>query len=145
MSDKKEQGKPVAFPLITYHSSLSERRMPESEMKSFQEFWPFYVREHSRPATRALHAAGTITGTALLVAFAATGRWRWLPVALVPGYAAAWVGHFFVEHNRPATFKHPLWSFMGDYKMVALMLAGRMSEEVVRAAAVEPASGVRGS
>jgi hypothetical protein len=119
--------------------------MPESEMKSFQEFWPFYVREHSRPATRALHAAGTITGTALLVALAATGRLRWLPVAFVPGYAAAWVGHFFVEHNRPATFKHPLWSFMGDYKMVALMLAGRMGEEVVRAAAVEPASGVRGS
>jgi hypothetical protein len=51
----------------------------------------------------------------------------------VPGYAAAWAGHFFVEHNRPATFKHPLWSLAGDYKMVALMLAGRMDEEVARA------------
>jgi len=107
--------------------------MAESEMKSFDEFWPFYVREHSRPATRALHAAGTLTGTALFVALAATGRWRWLPLALVPGYAAAWVGHYCVEHNRPATFKHPLWSFMGDYKMVALMLAGRMQTEVERA------------
>jgi len=102
-------------------------------MKSFGEFWPFYVREHSRPATRVLHAAGTITGTALFFALAATGRWLWLPLAFVPGYAAAWVGHFFVEHNRPATFKHPLWSLMGDYKMVALMLAGRMGPEVERA------------
>ena len=107
--------------------------MAESEMRTFAEFWPFYVREHSRPGTRALHAVGTLTGTALFVGLAATGRWRWLPLALVPGYAAAWVGHFFVEHNRPATFKHPLWSFLGDYKMVALMLAGRMNEEVARA------------
>ena len=106
--------------------------MAEDEMKSFEDFWPFYVREHSRPATRALHAAGTVTATALVVALAATGRWRWLPVALAPGYAAAWVGHFFVEHNRPATFKHPLWSLMGDYKMVALMLTGRMGVEVER-------------
>ncbi|HEX3559519.1 MAG TPA: DUF962 domain-containing protein [Pyrinomonadaceae bacterium] len=107
--------------------------MTESEMKTFEEFWPFYVREHSQPATRALHAAGTITSTALLVGLLATGRWRWLPLAFVPGYAAAWAGHFLVEHNRPATFKHPLWSFMGDYKMVALMLAGRMDEEIARA------------
>ena len=109
--------------------------MTESEMKTFEEFWPFYVREHSRPGTRALHAAGTAAGTALLVGLLATGRWRWLPLALVPGYAAAWAGHFFVEHNRPATFKHPLWSLMGDYRMVALMLAGRMDEEVARAQA----------
>ena len=107
--------------------------MAGSEMKTFAEFWPFYVREHSRPGTRALHLVGTLTGTALLVGLAATGRWRWLPLALVPGYAAAWVGHFFVEHNRPATFKHPLWSLAGDYKMVALMLTGRMGREVERA------------
>ena len=106
-------------------------------MKSFGEFWPFYVREHGRPATRLLHAAGTLGSTALLVGLAATGRWRWLPLPLVVGYGFAWVGHFFVEHNRPATFKHPLWSLMGDYKMVALMLAGRMGEEVARANAQE--------
>jgi hypothetical protein len=107
--------------------------MAEHEMRSFAEFWPFYVREHSRAGTRALHAAGTIVSTALFVALAATGRWRWLPVALVVGYAAAWVGHFFVEHNRPATFRHPLWSLAADYKMVALILAGRMGAEVERA------------
>jgi hypothetical protein len=107
--------------------------MADSEMKTFAEFWPFYVREHSHPWTRALHAVGTITATTLLVGLAATGRWPWLPLAFVPGYAAAWVAHFFIEHNRPATFKHPLWSFIADYKMVALMLAGRMNDEVARA------------
>jgi hypothetical protein len=101
----------------------------EREISTFAEFWPFYVREHSRPATRALHAAGTITSTALVVALVSTGRWVWLPAALVVGYAFAWAAHFFVEHNRPATFKHPLWSFMADYKMVALMLTGRMGGE----------------
>ncbi|HEV3470054.1 MAG TPA: DUF962 domain-containing protein [Pyrinomonadaceae bacterium] len=107
--------------------------MAEDEMRTFAEFWPFYVREHSRAGTRLLHAAGTLASTALLVLLVATGRWRWLPLALVVGYAAAWVGHFFVERNRPATFKHPLWSFAADYKMVALMLAGRMGDEVERA------------
>ena len=105
----------------------------DEEMRTFAEFWPFYVREHSHAWTRALHAVGTITATTLLVWLAATGRWPWLPVAFVPGYAAAWVSHFIIEHNRPATFKHPLWSFIADYKMVALMLAGRMSNEVSRA------------
>src|SRR5215210_8847721 len=106
--------------------------MSGREMKTFEEFWPFYVREHSRPGTRALHLAGTLAGTALLVGLAATGRWRWLPVALVPGYAAAWAGHFLVEKNRPATFKYPLWSFMADQKMFGLMLTGRMEEEIKR-------------
>lgn len=107
--------------------------MSESEMKSFAEFWPFYVREHSQTATRVLHAAGTTASTLMIVGLLATGRWRWLPAALVVGYGFAWVGHFFVEHNRPATFKHPLWSLLADYKMVALMLSGRMGEEVARA------------
>jgi hypothetical protein len=106
--------------------------MPEREMRTFAEFWPFYVREHSRPGTRLLHAAGTLTSTLILLFVVATGRWRWLPAALVAGYGAAWVGHYLVEHNRPATFKHPLWSLLGDYKMVGLMLTGRMNAEVAR-------------
>ena len=114
--------------------------MPQQELKSFAEFWPYYVAEHSRPGTRALHAAGTITSSALAVAFVATGRWRWLPLALATGYAAAWAGHFLVEHNRPATFQHPLWSFAADYKMVALMLAGKMGGEVERARDVRAVS-----
>lgn len=107
--------------------------MAGDDIKTFAEFWPFYVREHGRPGTRLLHAAGTLSSTALLVFLAATGRWRWLPAALAVGYGAAWAGHFFVEHNRPATFRYPLWSFAADYRMVALMLTGRMGREVERA------------
>ncbi len=107
--------------------------MSRREMKSFDEFWPHYVAEHSQPATRALHAVGTTAGLACAAALLARGKWRLLPLAFIPGYAAAWAGHFFVEHNRPATFEHPLWSFVADYKMIALMLAGKMVEEVERA------------
>jgi hypothetical protein len=106
--------------------------MKAGEIKSFEEFWPFYVAEHSQPRTRSLHFAGTAAALATLAALAASGKWKWLPLALVPGYAAAWAGHFLVEKNRPATFKYPLWSFMADQKMFALMLAGRMEEEVER-------------
>lgn len=101
-------------------------------MESFREFWPHYLAEHSRPATRTLHAIGTTAGVACAVALMAKGKWKWLPLALVPGYGAAWASHFFIEKNRPATFEHPLWSFMGDYKMIALMLTGRMDEEIAR-------------
>jgi hypothetical protein len=107
--------------------------MSRQEMKSFNEFWPHYVAEHSKPATRALHAVGTTAGLACAAALLARGKWRLLPLAFIPGYAAAWAGHFFVEHNRPATFEHPLWSLIADYKMIALMLAGKMEEEVERA------------
>ncbi|HEX8097383.1 MAG TPA: DUF962 domain-containing protein [Pyrinomonadaceae bacterium] len=109
--------------------------MMKREFGSFDEFWPYYVAEHSKPATRALHALGTTAGMACAAALLASGRWKLLPLAFVPGYAAAWAGHFFVEHNRPATFEHPLWSLMADYKMVALMLSGGMEEEVGRALA----------
>lgn len=107
--------------------------MAQREMKSFSEFWPHYVTEHSKPATRALHAVGTTVGVACAAVLLMRGRWRLLPLAFIPGYAAAWAGHFFIEHNRPATFKHPLWSFAADYKMIGLMLLGKMEEEVEKA------------
>ena len=53
-------------------------------------------------------------------------------LGFVPGYGCAWLAHFLIEKNKPATFKYPLWSFMGDYKMIALMLSGRMNSEVER-------------
>lgn len=99
-------------------------------MHTFKEFWPHYVREHSKPATRALHFVGTVTATASVVVLIAIGKWYWFPLAFIPGYAAAWVGHFFIEHNRPASFKYPVWSFIADYKMVGLILIGKMGKEV---------------
>jgi hypothetical protein len=100
--------------------------MSNRQYNSFSEFWPYYLAEHSKPATRMLHCAGTIIAMGFVVLLTAIGRWWLFPVALIPGYAFAWAGHFFIEKNRPATFTYPLWSFMGDWKMLALMLTGRL-------------------
>jgi len=105
-------------------------QLQHERFKSFAEFWPYYVAEHSRPGTRLLHLVGTTAATASLLYFIAARKWRLLPLALLPGYAAAWAGHFFVEKNKPATFQYPLWSLMGDYKMMAKMISGEMEEEL---------------
>jgi hypothetical protein len=112
--------------------------MTQKQFQSFEEFWPYYLREHSKPETRALHAVGTSVGTACAAALIAAGKWKFLPLALVPGYGAAWLSHFLIEKNRPATFQYPLWSFMGDYKMLALMIQGKLDAELEKLpAAVE--------
>ena len=101
-------------------------------ISSYREFWDFYVREHSKPLTRALHFAGTASGLVLLAWFVWRGTWWWIPLCFVVGYAFAWAAHFLVEKNRPATFQYPLWSFASDYKMMWFMLTGRMGKEVER-------------
>ncbi len=101
-------------------------RMPVHEFKTFTEFWSCYLREHSKPATRLLHCVGTLTALAVAITCIVLGIWWLFPLALIPGYAFAWIGHFFVEKNRPATFTYPLWSFMGDWKMLALTLVGKL-------------------
>jgi len=107
---------------------------PTSEttnIRSFQEFWPYYVRQHSRPRTRLLHAVGSVL--AVIVFGAAFALNLWLLVAVpIAGYAFAWYAHFFVEHNKPATFNHPLYSLFADYRMLFLMMAGRMDNEVTK-------------
>jgi hypothetical protein len=100
--------------------------MAARRFRSFSEFWPYYLSEHSRPATRLLHYIGSLAGIAMIVALIAWGKWYLFPLALVPGYTMAWIGHFFVEKNRPATFTYPLWSFIGDWKMLAMMLTGKL-------------------
>jgi hypothetical protein len=109
------------------------------EPATFREFWPLYVLAHSRPLTRAFHSAGTLAGWAIFVAALVTQTWWLIAVALAVPYALAWFSHFFVEHNRPATFGHPLWSWAADQKMVALVLTGKMRGEVARCAAAKPA------
>lgn len=101
-------------------------------MKTFAEFWPFYLGEHSKPVTRRLHFVGSSAGIVCAAVAIVTRRWEPLVAALLVGYAFAWVGHFFVEGNKPATFKHPLWSFIADWKMWGLMLTGQLSSELSR-------------
>ena len=94
--------------------------------RSFAEFWPFYLREHSKPRTRALHYAGTSLVVAIAIFAALSGRWLWLLAIPLAGYGFAWVAHFAVEKNRPATFTYPLYSFMGDWVMWCDILARRI-------------------
>jgi len=102
-------------------------------MQTFDEFWPFYLNEHKSPLTRALHFTGTSLSLLIAVSALALRRPMLLVPALLCGYAFAWVGHFFVEHNKPATFKYPFWSFRADFKMLVCMLTGRLDEELHRA------------
>ena len=99
---------------------------------SYQEFWPFYLREHSRPATRALHFIGTNLALIAVGAAVLVTPW-WLAAAPVVGYLFAWAGHFLVERNRPATFHYPWWSLRGDFQMWRCMWLGRIGEELRRA------------
>lgn len=98
----------------------------------YNQFWDFYVQEHSKPLTRVLHFLGTSLGLIALVWVILIGRWYFFPVFLIVGYAFAWFAHFVIEKNRPATFKYPFWSFISDFKMMWYMMTGRMGPELER-------------
>ena len=94
--------------------------------KSFEEFYPYYLSEHQNVTCRRLHFVGSILGVLSLLMAALTLNAWWLLLALVSGYAFAWVGHFFFERNKPATFNYPLYSFIGDWVMFSHILTGKV-------------------
>ena len=98
-----------------------------SEFDSFRSFYPFYLGEHQNPICRRLHFIGSALVLALVVAvvIGALSAWWLLAVPLI-GYGFAWVGHFVFEKNRPATFRHPLYSLAGDWVMFKDMLSGKI-------------------
>ena len=91
--------------------------------KSFKEFYPFYLSEHKHPICRGLHFIGTIS-VILIILFSFINI-KILLLAPLLGYGFAWIGHFFFEKNRPATFSYPLYSFIGDWVMFKDILIGR--------------------
>lgn len=101
--------------------------MTEPTFGSYEEFFEFYLRQHSNPVNRVLHVTGTALGTAVVIGAFVVGH-PWYALLFFPiGYGFAWTGHFLVEKNKPATFGHPWWSFISDFRMIGLMLTGRLA------------------
>jgi hypothetical protein len=98
----------------------------EGRFQSFAEFYPFYLSEHRDRTCRRLHFVGTSLGVVAIVLAVVTLNAWWLLAGLAAGYLFAWIGHFGFEKNRPATFKHPLYSFVGDWAMYRDILRGRI-------------------
>ena len=96
-------------------------------IQSFKEFYPFYLTEHQNTTSRVLHFIGTSLFFILLIV-AIINRWGWLWVFLpMAGYGFAWIGHFFFEKNKPATFQYPVWSLLSDFKLYFEILLGKKS------------------
>ena len=103
-----------------------------ARFQSFEEFWPFYLREHARPLTRLVHVAGTWAAAAVLAIGVLFGPWWLVLLAPVIGYGCAWISHVFIERNRPTTFTHPAWSLRGDLRLAWLASTGRLDAELRR-------------
>lgn len=113
--------------------------MSEPKYKTFEEFWPFYVSQHSNKTTRTLHFIGSTLALGAIAAAVVKRRPELLLGAPLAGYGFAWVSHFFVEQNKPATFTYPLWSLRGDACMWWQIAIGKMDREVARVAARQQA------
>ncbi|MFC5696406.1 Mpo1-like protein [Pseudomonas sp. GCM10022186] len=97
-----------------------------NRFQSFAEFYPYYLQEHSNDTCRRLHYVGSLLVLGILGYALVTQQWLWLLALPLAGYGFAWVGHFVFEKNKPATFKYPFYSFMGDWVMLKDALTGRI-------------------
>ena len=103
---------------------MTDRADAPARYATFADFYPFYISEHANPISRRLHVVGTGLVVLCLIAGLLADA-RFFILAPIVGYAFAWVGHFFFEKNRPATFTYPLWSLMGDFRMAFEVVTGK--------------------
>jgi hypothetical protein len=107
--------------------------MSKTQFSSYDEFFAFYLRAHSHRTNRLLHCCGTILGLAVLIGAIVLGHYWFALLWPVIGYGFAWFGHFVIEGNKPATFGHPWWSFISDFRMVWLIFTGQLGKWMEKA------------
>jgi hypothetical protein len=110
--------------------------MPEPDFASYDDFFTFYLHEHSDARNRAMHAAGTLLGLGTAIAAFVLGHPWYALLWPVVSYGFAWTGHFLIEGNKPATFGHPFWSLISDFRMLGLMFTGRLKARMQAGAAM---------
>ena len=116
--------------------------MAPSPIQNYDEFWPFYLHQHSKHDTRVWHIVGTGAASVLLVAAVISFSYQLFFAAVLTGYGPAWVSHFAIEKNHPATFRYPVWSLVSDYRMAAAWLTGHLDRELA-AAGVQAESSIQ--
>jgi hypothetical protein len=102
----------------------------EKTYQTLAEFYPYYLTEHRNATSRRLHFVGTALFLCIFFYAVLTAQWQLLITVPLVGYGFAWVGHFFFEHNKPATFKYPMWSLMSDFIMFWHILTGQIDEKL---------------
>jgi hypothetical protein len=110
--------------------NIQEKIVADQSFANYEEFFTFYLREHSHPRNRLMHAAGTLLGLCTVIVPFAIGHPWYALLWPVVAYGFAWTGHFLIEGNKPATFGHPFWSFISDFRMLGLMLTGGLNRRM---------------
>ena len=100
--------------------------MSDTKFTSFKDFYPYYLSEHKLRINKILHAIGSLIGLSFLIYALYIEKYKLIPVSFLFGYTFAWIGHFFFEKNKPATFKYPLYSFIGDWVMLKDIIFGKI-------------------
>lgn len=114
-------------------TSAGLKKTGERQFANYEDFFTFYLAEHSDPRNRAMHAAGTVLGLGTLIIPFAIGHPWYALLWPVVAYSFAWTGHFLIEGNKPATFGHPFWSLISDFRMLGLMLTGKLKARTANA------------
>jgi hypothetical protein len=109
------------------NTSSTSTTMVKTDTPAQQNFYNFYLDEHQNMACRRLHFAGSSFGLLGLAKSVKARSPKPLMKGIAAGYACAWVGHFFFEKNKPASFKSPLKSFASDFRMYGDVLRGNLS------------------
>ncbi|MEE9314863.1 MAG: DUF962 domain-containing protein [Rhizobiaceae bacterium] len=100
------------------------------KIETYEKFWLYYLGEHRKVSTRILHYVGTTISIVFLILLLTTFNWWYLLAGVIAGYFFAWIGHFFVEHNRPATFTYPFWSLYSDFRMYFHWVTGTLGKHL---------------